>query len=869
MPFKIPKTLTISTETPESLFRELRTRKVPGLLAHQADILREYVRKAVSDSDVAFELPTGSGKTLVGLLLGEWRRRRFEERVVYLCPTNQLVHQVADQAVNKYGIHVTPFTGSKNDYPQVAKSEYLNCETVAVTSYSALFNVKPFFDAPNFIILDDVHSVENYIANYWSLKIERHNKKHKALYMALVSALKKVLPPNDYLTLTEGSSGAWERTWVEKIATPTIVPLLPEIVLIIDEHVADADADTNLKYSWSVLRGHLSACHLYIDKFSILLRPLLPPTNTHAPFVHANQRVYMSATLGEGGELERLTGRKQITRLQVPMGWDKQGIGRRLFFFPGHSLDEEQSSTLVLNMIQRAQRGLVIVPDNKRAGEVRELVDNLSDFRVFNVQEIETSKEPFVQSDKAVAIIANRYDGIDFIDDECRLLVIGGLPRATNLQERFIIYKMGAGALLNDRIMTRIVQAFGRCTRSATDYAAIFIWDEELHKYLLKREHRRFLHPELQAELEFGIEQAKGATFDDYLDYLNIFLNQDESWIEADNYIASQRETMTRNSLPGTDDLKAAVPHEVEYQYAMWEGDYVRALECCRSVLAQLTHPDLRGYRALWSYLAGSAAWLGYQNRLFADETAARNYFRDAQKAAPAIRWLVNLSRTLNIPSDNLDLSASSLALPLVERLEGVLERLGTRHNREFTRVEKLILNNLEAGSSAKFEEAHVKLGEVLGFEAGNVETSGAPDPWWIVDENLCFIFEDHSDASPDSNLHLEKARQIATHPNWVRENLKQLAESASIVPVLVTPVQFADPDALPHLGNVFVWRLDDFRKWSQNALSVVRELRAVFPGAGDLAWRDAAIGKYRENDIAPEKLIEFLKRRPSLTARK
>ena len=864
MPFKIPKTPALSTETPEALFRDLRTRKVPGLLAHQADILREYMQNAVSDPDVAFELPTGSGKTLVGLLLGEWRRRHFEERGVYLCPTNQLVHQVADQAVNKYGIHVTPFTGSKNDYAQAAKSEYLNCETVAVTSYSALFNVNPFFDTPDFIILDDVHSVENYIASYWSLKIERYNDEHKALYMALVSALKNVLPPTDYLKLTEDSSGAWDSTWVEKIATPTIAPLLPEIVTIIDEHVAG----TNLRFSWSVLRDHLSACHLYIGTYAILLRPLLPPTNTHAPFVHANQRVYMSATLGEGGELERLTGRKQITRLQVPMGWDKQGIGRRLFFFPGHSLDEEQSSTLVLNMIQRAQRGLVIVPDNKRAGEVRELVDNLSDFRVFNVQEIETSKEPFVQSDKAVAIIANRYDGIDFIDDECRLLVIGGLPRATNLQERFIINKMGAVALLNDRIMTRTVQAFGRCTRSATDYAAVVVWDEELHNYLLMRDRRRFLHPELQAELEFGIEQAKEATPADYLDYLSIFLEQDESWIDADNYIASQREAMTRNSLPGTDDLKAAVPHEVEYQYAMWEGDYVRALECCRSVLAQLTHPDLRGYRALWSYLAGSAAWLGHQNRMFADETAARNYFSDAQKAAPAIRWLVNLSRALNIPSGDLDLSASSLALPLVERLEGVLERLGTRHNRKFAQVEKFILDNLESGNSAQFEEAHVKLGELLGFESGNVETSGAPDPWWIVDESLCFIFEDHSDASPDSNLHLEKARQIATHPNWVRENLK-LAESARIVPVLVTPVQFADPDALPHLGDVSVWRLDDFMTWAQNALSIVRELRAVFSGSGDLAWRATAIEKYRENGIEPEKLIEFLEQQPPLTVRK
>jgi hypothetical protein len=114
----------------------------------------------------------------------------------------------------------------------------------------------------------------------------------------------------------------------------------------------------------------------------------------------------------------------------------------------------------------------------------------------------------------------------------------------------------------------------------------------------------------------------------------------------------------------------------------------------------------------------------------------------------------------------------------------------------------------------------------------------------------------------------LDKARQIATHPNWVRENLP-LAKSATIVPVLITPVRFADPDVLPHLGGVFVWHLDEFCAWAKNALSVLRELRTDFPGSGDLVWRATAIEKYRENGIEPEKIIEFLEALPSLTARK
>jgi len=39
---------------------------------------------------LALELPTGSGKTLVGLLIGEYRRRKNKEKVVFLCPNQSI-----------------------------------------------------------------------------------------------------------------------------------------------------------------------------------------------------------------------------------------------------------------------------------------------------------------------------------------------------------------------------------------------------------------------------------------------------------------------------------------------------------------------------------------------------------------------------------------------------------------------------------------------------------------------------------------------------------------------------------------------------------------------------------------------------------
>ena len=145
----------------------------------------------------------------------------------------------------------------------------------------------------------------------------------------------------------------------------------------------------------------------------------------------------------------------------------------------------------------------------------------------------------------------------------------------------------------------------------------------------------------------------------------------------------------------------------------------------------------------------------------------------------------------------------------------------------------------------------------------GNRETTGAPDPWWIVDENLCFIFEDHSSSESGSSLNVTKARQAATHPNWVRENLS-LAESSQILSVLVTPVQKADTDALPHLKEVYLWNIDDFRGWARNSLSVIRELRKTFTVSGDLHWRATAVEKYKNAKIDPLVLVEILKSQPA-----
>jgi hypothetical protein len=566
----------------------------------------------------------------------------------------------------------------------------------------------------------------------------------------------------------------------------------------------------------------------------------------------------MSATLGSGGDLERVTGRHPIHRIPVPVGWDKQGIGRRFFIFPKRSLDDDDSTSFALEAIKRGGRALYLVPDDTSAVRIKKQIASKVQCTVFDATQLESSKQPFVQSDKAVAVIANRYDGIDLIDDDCRLLLADGLPGGANLQERFFVHRVTAQLLLDDRILTRLVQGFGRCTRSPNDYAAVVILGETLNSYLFKKEHREFFHPEIQAEIEFGLEQSREATIEDMLENLNHFFDRDAEWEQADQGILALREGLVQRTLGATNDLADAVAGELAYQYALWNSDYTAALEHCRTVLGKLNHADLRGYRALWLYLAGSAAWLARQAGHLPDDEIAKEYFRKAQAAAPVLRWLVGLRAST--PSDSTDTIKVDPGAPaIIERIEVVLEELGIIHDRKYDAEERKILDAiLQTDDGTAFEGGHERLGKLLGYSAGNSTDEAAPDPWWIADDTICFVFEDHAEGKKDTVFSARKARQAASHPDWLREHLR-LSEGTEIIPVIITPCTKTVKGAIPILRKVRYWSRDDFCSWAKNALQAMRDIRRDFPGVGNLAWRTAAIARLKEAKIAPEQLKDML----------
>lgn len=832
MPFKTNTFAQTAAANPAAHFKTLTKRQYPDVMPHQKEMLEAYAAEYEESLDVALQLPTGSGKTLVGLLIADWRRLKFDDRAVYLCPTRQLVHQTVLQARNQYGIDVVDLSGRKEDFAPADCTAYKTGAQVAVSTYSGLFNTHPFFDDPNLIIVDDAHAAENYIANMWSLEIAAGTPLH----IALAECLRPHLDPQEHSRLTGDWIGSADATWVEKMPSPQVSSLAPTLGPIIDAHATRQNPD--ILFTWSLLRDHLDACHIYLGSREILIRPLIPPTAMHAPFANANQRIFMSATLGAGGDLERLTGRTSIDRLPAPEGFQNAGVGRRFFVFPSLSLTGDETDNLRLAMLERAGRSAILTPSTAQADAHAEQVEaHLEGFEVYTKDDIEAEKAPFVSSDKAVAILANRYDGIDFPGDECRLLCVDGLPKAMNAQERFIMSKMGAAALYNERIQTRVLQAAGRCTRALQDRSAVFVTGTELVDFLADSRKWRYFHPELQAELSFGVDQSKCVTAQDTLENFDMFMENSADWSAADGLIRNAIGNFRQAAFPAMDELQAAVGHEVVYQEAMWHKDYATALSAARTILGGLNHPDLRGYRALWHYLAGAAALRLSTAASDAQAQAAQEQFARAKAAAPSVSWLNTLARAVGrIEGEEAD-AQNAETLKQVEALEQQFLTMGTATNHKFEKRAAKVQTELAEADT--FESAQVELGALLGFSAGNGESDAAPDPWWLGDK-LGLVFEAHADGKETTLFGATKARQASSHPKWIKKNIPG-AGAMEILPVLVTPCTKAKSGAAPQLDDVRYWALDAFRAWAIHAIGVLRDLKGTFPGEGDLVWRAEA----------------------------
>lgn len=854
MPFPTRTTHTPPPEDPESLYRELaETNRGPkALWTHQGQVLQDWVDHE-QDRDVAIELPTGAGKTLVGGLIAEYRRRVHRERVAIACPTRQLARQTATR-LSEYGIPNVLLVNKVATWASADRTRYQRADAVAVTVYQHVFNSNPAINDAELLVFDDAHAAEQAVISPWTISVERD----ASLYQDLLAVLGDALDP---LVLTRMRNDGLDprQKALTYLASPAGVAQHAETI---EDALRDAATNgtgpSNLSYALSMMQGHIGRALVYVSHRSILIRPLIAPTSTHDAFDRPRQRVYMSATLGHGGELERAFGRRRIERIPVPRGWDKQGSGRRFFVLPSLSTDlqdPEQVDAWVEALVARSGRVLMLAASEYQALDLIERVVPEST-TVLRADDVEDHLSTFTQAPNTALILANRYDGIDLPDDDCRLVLFAGLPARGDLQERFLHDSLGAIEVLRERMGARFAQGAGRATRNVKDHAAVVLLGDELLNYVAKREVAAALHPELQAELSWAFDESATNTADGLQEDLGHFFAQSPDWQEANRSIIDARIGVQVSTPDGTDALAAAAPLEVQAWTAAWQGDWDNALIAGRRIIDALSGGrDVQRYAALWHYIL--ACWTAQTPT--ASQQAIDQFLRNARAAGRGTTWLDHLVA----PADDSPDSAVLAPRDEVDEhaVTRILDRLGsTGRNVRFDPAVTEARSGLAGRDAKTFEDGLVFLGELAGAESeGDGGADSAPDATWRFGDLMWITWEAKNEADEAGEIGSNVVRQAGSHLRYAATKQGSQAPRLSYG-ILASPQQRVNPaaaavaeDHLHHVQPTVTLELFDrvLRAW--------RTLRAQ--GAG--ATADSTYEALKAEQALPSQWIRLLTTRP------
>ena len=856
MAFKIRKREVFSYSSPQDMYQDNKLKKIMGPLDYQTAMLDLYI-KNMEKRTVALELPTGSGKTLVGLLIGEYRRRKNKEKILFLCPTNQLVHQVVEQANLKYGLKAIAFCGKQKDYSPKDKSSFLMSEALGVTTYSSFFALNSFFKDIDVLIMDDVHSCEDYIISNWTVQIDSET----TIFTEIAELLKNCISEVDYKYLLEEEYLPDVASWCNMLPMPLALNKLDELQLILQHGI---ESGTSNFYAYSRISENLQECNIYIANRKILIRPWIAPTMSFKAFADAKQRILMSATLGRSGELERITGIEKICRLPIVNDWDKKGLGRKFFTFPDLSLGEDEQGEVVMALQNLCKKSVFLVPDSQSAKAIKGFyTEHISSAKIFEAKDIEESKQSFVDYPEGTAILANRFDGIDFSDDASRLLFIWNLPKTTNLQERFLITRMGASKLYAERIRTRIIQAVGRCSRNPSDFSIVCVIGDSIQNDLTKQEKIKQFPPELRAEIQFGLENSVDySTVKDVIEQARDFLDRNENWQEAEEYIVDLRndywDEIDEVEKQVNDKLQKSAVLELKFQYSLWKKDYKAAFGFACDIIGVLNAPVLSGYKCFWNYMAGCMAFYLFQQGQSEYRTSGIQYLEEALKENISIRWLSGLSEKL-FCAENKDIEENDFFFDCVERLENVFTSLPTAQKLE-KRIKK-ILDDLNSLDGKVFERGHKELGELLGYISHNPSSTGAPDPYWIINENNVVVSEDkiYEEKEQIKSIPISDVSEAGRHCVWILEHEKRILKDANIYTVLITNSTSIEDDARIYADNLYYVYRKDYVSWAVKALTVIRRVWNTYTDGGEMAWREAVHEEFMKESVTPKDYLEFV----------
>lgn len=483
----------------------------------QSEVWKQWYEQR-NNRDCILKMNTGSGKTVVALLILQSCLNENKGPAVYVVPDSYLVSQVIEQAA-QLGIATT--TDEKS-------IDFLRGRAILVINVHTLVNGKSKFGMREYnnvefksVIIDDVHACIATVQSQFKIYIDRKNDAYMDFVKLFIKELKSQSESKIMDILSEqnpyGNMLVPFWVWQDNIS---------DIIKIINEARA---SDTNIDFSADLIIDSLKQCRGYISAEGIEIVPNCIPIHKIKSLEEAERRIYLSATLPDDS-IFSTTLDVDLEKIGTIICPEKANdIGERLIVVPkliDSSIQDFEIRDYAVKMSKKINV-VVLSPSLKNASAW----EDLGGF-IIKSSNMQVGIKKIKSSLNGLYVLLNKYDGIDLPDEACRMLIIDGLPNIMNMNDRYEkSIANQSDRILKERIQ-KIEQGMGRVIRSSSDYCIVYLMGNELTDAIYSNKAYNYFSEATKAQYLLSEEICDSAdNFEEIIELTDKVLNRDQEWV--------------------------------------------------------------------------------------------------------------------------------------------------------------------------------------------------------------------------------------------------------------------------------------------------------------------------------------------------
>ena len=510
-------------------------------------------------------------------------------------------------------------------------------------------------------------------------------------------------------------------------------------------------ARDNFPFTWPLIRDNFKQSHALVSRDQFTITPLYPIMDLFPSFIDCPRRIYMSATVADDSSIIRTFDADPESVANPISPTSLAGVGERMIIIPELTrLIKSDILGLAKSMVKEVSKsaGVVILTGSRTGANQWSDVATVS-----QGNDVAPAVAALVdRTDNGPFAFPNRYDGIDLPSDSCRLLVLSGLPRGSNVYDLFRAIVLEGSETIDTNLAQRIEQGMGRGTRGGGDHCVVILLGRDLVGWVSRTSNLNLLTNTTKEQVSVGTEvSGEIASVSDLFETVNMCLGRSPNWTQ---FHADALADATSRSMVDPGSLAVAAA-ERRYFGQMLAGYHGKAVNVLEKFIGQ--NSNLDGKLKGWLLELGARA--AHQSG-------------DAAKREQLQHSAYSSNRALHRPS------SEAFYTPLVaptEQAENIADHIQkfALYGGALVDFEQIAALLVPTATSNQFEEALKKLGQVIGFSAERPEKEQGlgPDVLWVLDDEVSWIIEAKSKKQPGNRLTRAEHGQILQSAEWFRSN--------------------------------------------------------------------------------------------------